>query len=326
MARLVRSVRDVLASQASDVRLDAECLSVEPILNWGGFVNRSFRISDGRSRFFLKLAPDRDVQRGLKRWRELAPILEYRYHAPRMAGWLDMEDLSACGALFDWIDGTPLANVSGTVGQSVIEAISRLHADAELTNRLAQANREPLTCSERYLGTYHERFMEDLATIENDLPPFLDEDDFGWMRLRVAEIESMVRGSVAFQEPAACPVHGDLWLNNTLADPSGRWYLLDWDGLGLGDPVADWAMLFGPSRARVERAGIDTSPGGLTLTGAQRERLAIYARASLLDWVIDPLADWVQAGAEPEHGSHIRQANETVHMQAIRAYRERFGE
>ncbi|HEX9871356.1 MAG TPA: phosphotransferase, partial [Candidatus Tectomicrobia bacterium] len=121
------------------------------------------------------------------------------------------------------------------------------------------------------------------------------------------------------------PVHGDLWLNNTLVDSAGRWYLLDWDGLSLGDPVADWAMLFGPSRERPQPATEGVVLSHTILSPAERQRLSVYARASLLDWVIDPLADWVQAGSEPEHGAQVRMANERTHDGAWQLYQSLHG-
>jgi hypothetical protein len=57
----------------------------------------------------------------------------------------------------------------------------------------------------------------------------------------------------------------------------------------------------------------------------QRDRLRLWARATLLDWVIDPLSDWVGAASEPEQGAAIRAANEVVHANALGLYLELYG-
>ncbi|MGH7554708.1 MAG: hypothetical protein ACREMQ_17030, partial [Longimicrobiales bacterium] len=48
--------------------LDFDSLQVTPILNWGGFVNRSFKISDARSAFCLKLASNAERHGRLRQW------------------------------------------------------------------------------------------------------------------------------------------------------------------------------------------------------------------------------------------------------------------
>ncbi|MEZ4587602.1 MAG: hypothetical protein R2909_14495 [Gemmatimonadales bacterium] len=40
--------------------------------------------------------------------------------------------------------------------------------------------------------------------------------------------------------------------------------------------------------------------------------------------MIDPLADWVEAEREPEHGEQVRAANRPIHERALRLYRERY--
>jgi aminoglycoside phosphotransferase (APT) family kinase protein len=110
-----------------------------------------------------------------------------------------------------------------------------------------------------------------------------------------------------------------------LVTPAGQWHILDWDDLSLGDSAMDWAMLWGPTREQVCSAGMLAGMGQMKLSEAALSRVQLYARASLLDWIIDPLADWVQAGQEPIHGAEVRAANEIVHTQALRCYRNRYG-
>jgi thiamine kinase-like enzyme len=144
------------------------------------------------------------------------------------------------------------------------------------------------------------------------------------MTREAATLAAQVCEEGSFRCPADRPIHADLWANNVLLDGDGQWYLLDWDGLRLGDPVMDWAMLFGPSRDHVHVPDEEEVSAHVSLNDVERQRLRLYLRASLLDWVIDPLADWVQAGSEPEHGERIRLANGRVHEQALDEYCRRY--
>jgi aminoglycoside phosphotransferase (APT) family kinase protein len=138
-------------------------------------------------------------------------------------------------------------------------------------------------------------------------------------------LDAAVAAAPAFGEAADAPTHGDLWIENLLVTPGGEWFLLDWDGLALGDPALDWGMLFGPTRTDPRTAADRALPSRITSDPAVRERLAIYARASLLDWTLDPLSDWIGAGEAPEHVAEVRAEKERIHRAALEAYRRRYG-
>jgi fructosamine-3-kinase len=322
IAPLIEPIRVQLASQAEQLGLDSGRISVEPILNWGGFINRSFRVSDDRCTLFLKLTSYPDIKRGLETWRDLAAILESRYHVPRMVGWIDLQPAGFCGPLFEWIDGSVTADMDGTFAAEISGIVSSLHDDVDIGARLPGPIR---SCAEAYLESFHDRFTEDLEFVAADPPPFVGANRLAWLRSEIGVLEAHVRSSAAFARAADRPVHGDLWLNNVLVDRTGHWYLLDWDGLSISDPVIDWAMLFGPSRDRPRAAVEDEVLAHTTLSAEERQRLSVYARASQLDWVLDPLADWVQGGHEPEHGAQVRAANERIHKHALEVYLARFG-
>jgi Phosphotransferase enzyme family len=324
IARLSERVRAQLLVQGPAFGLNPSKLAIEPILNWGGFVNRSFRVADGGSTCFLKLTSDAEIQRGLRRWRKNADLLEASYHAPRMRGWLEPDDWY-CGPLFEWIDGAPATDLSGPFANDICTVIRDLHGDQALAQRLAEDDTPVESCAHAFLRSYHDRFVEDLVFIDSKPPSFVSAELRRWMWAEAALLAKMVRESLAFQELAGDPVHADLWLNNTLVDSEGRWYLLDWDGLSLGDAVMDWCMLFGPARERPQEPDVDAVMQRVSLTPAQKERLPVYARAALLDWIIDPLSDWVGAAQEPEHGTQVRAANERVHRAALERYRTAFG-
>jgi fructosamine-3-kinase len=322
---LTEELRAAILARELDVKLDLDSLLIEPILNWGGFVNRSFQLSDGQSRYFLKLSRDPDGKHGLARWHSLAEIIEKRYHGPRMLAWLEVGSSGYAGALFEWLEGGVVDHLDGDLKANVSRVVMRLHADEALAGGLLAAGDSVVPCAEAYLRSYHERFSEDLAFVATDPPPFLPSGRLEWMKQEADALASRVREAASFRSPADRPIHADLWANNVLVDRDGHWYLLDWDGLRLGDTVMDWAMLFGPSREHAHAPDEDEVAACVQLSESERQRLRLYARASLLDWVIDPLADWVQAGREPQHGEQVRRANRRVHEQAFDEYRRRYG-
>jgi thiamine kinase-like enzyme len=322
LARLLEPLRAELASQAAGLGLKGDALAIEPILNWGGFMNRSFLISDGHRRLFLKLTMYPDIRRGLERWRQVASRLEAHYHAPRMVGWVDLAAPGFSGPLFEWIDGQTPVTLNAALAAEISAVIQELHGDDDLGHELGAPTR---SCEEAYLRAYHQRFTEDLDFIAANPPPFVSRALISWLYDRVEALRASTRGLAAFQLPADRPIHGDLWLNNVWVGPDEEWHLLDWDGVRLGDPMVDWTMLFGPTRHHPYAADVDDVLAHARLNGMERVRLEVYIEASQLDWVIDPLSDWVESEHEPEHGSRIRAANEHVHGQALEAYRTRYG-
>jgi len=307
------------------LQLDLARLSLEPIPNPGGFMNRSFRVSDGRGQYFLKLTSEADGHRGLLRWRRYSDYLATRFRAPRMLGWIDIENTPFQGPVFEWVEGSPAPDVKGLFGIEVCEVIDRLHNDTVLAASL-EADGSPIeNCVHAYMRTYHERFAEDLAFIDTTPPPFVGPERRAWMRQQIELLETMVRKSAAFQEIADKPAHLDLWLDNTLLSASGHWHLLDWDGLSLSDPVIDWCMLFGPTRDRPREPDAIAVSLCVQLAPVQAERLKVLARAALLDWIIDPVSDWVASAHEPEHGEQLRRMNEKVHRTAFQRYAVIYG-
>jgi aminoglycoside phosphotransferase (APT) family kinase protein len=313
-----------LAERAAELGLDVARLDVQYVLNWGGFVNRSFRVTDGRTVLHLKLACGPEYRDGLRRFWELRPLMARRYRAPEPLAWVDVPGTEYAGVLSRWIDGTAPAAIDGRLAEAIVATIRALHTDAELAARLP-APAAPRTCADAYLRTYSERFHADLAFVRAERPPFISPETLAWMRGEAEWIDAAVAAAPAFREPADAPTHGDLWLNNLLVTPRGEWFVLDWDDLGLGDPALDWAMLFGPTRDDPGRVADGALPPGITSDAAVRERLALYARASLLDWIIDPLADWIDAGEAPEHITEVRPEKERIHRTALQAYRQRYG-
>ena len=312
-----------LAARAPELGLDAGRLQVRYVLNWGGFVNRSFRVTDGRTVLHLKLAVDPEIRAGLRRFWELRSLLA-PYRAPAPVAWVEVPGTEYAGVLSPWIDGAAPPSIEGRLAEEVVRTVALLHADRELAARL-QPSAPPATCADIFRRGYAARFAADLEGVESERPPFVPPSTVAWLRGEAEAIEAAVAAAPAFREAADAPTHGDLWIENLLVTERGEWFLLDWDGLAPGDPALDWGMLFGPTRTDPRTAADRALPSRVIADPAVRERLPLYARASLLDWVLDPLSDWIDAGEAPEHIAEVRAEKERVHRGALEAYRRRYG-
>src|SRR5690242_6624337 len=102
---LQSEVEKHLASHAAEFGLEAGRVRAEYVLNPGGFVKQSFRITDGQKSLHLKLAGDPADLKALRRWQEIHVLLEQRYQAPPMVGWVALSGTGLEGPLFLWIDG-----------------------------------------------------------------------------------------------------------------------------------------------------------------------------------------------------------------------------
>jgi hypothetical protein len=293
-------------------------LAVEYVLNWGGFVNYSYRITDARKKYHLKVSTSPEGRASLARWKALGSLLE-RYHAPPVLDWVDLGP--AAGLLFPFVAGEPPV-LRGEVVDELLAVLLHLSADDELREHLIPGHSS--TAKEAYLTSFHDRFTEDLRGIRNSRPPFVTCDLVDWLEQEAESLASAVREAPAFAEPLTSPVHGDLWLNNVLWVSRARWHLLDWDDVRIGDPVADLASLLGPTAQDLRPLKMQPRVAQ-RLTVNQRERLAFLGRATLLDWVIDPLSDWIDAGVAPVHKREVREEKERVHRLALTLYRQLFG-
>jgi hypothetical protein len=316
--RLRVRVLDHFASQPARYDLDPASLAVEYVLNPGGFVNCSYRICDARRAYHLKVSASAEGQAALRQWFTVWPQLA-RYHAPPILEWIDLG--SASGLLLPHLPGNPPA-FGDDVVTAVMAVLRELYDDSLLAETLGRPR--TLTAHEAYLQTFHDRFEADLRAVREAPPPSVGEELLRWMGAEADVLSRLIASSAAFDEPLAKPVHGDLWLNNMLWTDAADWYLLDWDDLRIGDPAADVAMLLGPTANDPQPLKRRDSAENV-LTIAERERLPLLGRATLLDWVIDPLADWVDADAATAHASAVRREKERIHARALACYRELYG-
>ena len=195
----------------------------------------------------------------------------------------------------------------------------RLGADRELAAALSEPS--PITAADAYLASFHRRFTDDLLGIRAAPPPFVDTGLLHWLADQVGWLAAAIVANPAFAEPLTSPVHGDLWPNNVLWVDRHHWYLIDWDDLRIGDPVADLAALLGPDAQDLRPLKLVDQVLPL-LSPTQRERLPLLGRATLLDWVIDPVSDWIDAGTAPQHEREVRAEKERIHGLALEAYRD----
>jgi hypothetical protein len=316
--QLATHVAAFCREHAAPLGLAREAIDVAYVPNAGGFVNFSYRIRGVTREYHLKLAASRDDQDALRRWKALAPMLE-PYHAPPILDWVDVGP--AAGLLFPIIDGAP-PPFGGDVVEALTNVLTRLNADRALAEALATPH--PVTARDGYRDSFHRRFVSDLGTISASPPPFVNDAVIGQLSSAVDALRDAVERDGAFDEVLTTPIHGDLWLNNVLWSSSDRWYLIDWDDLRIGDAAADVATLTGPSAADLAPLKL-REVGARDLTAAQRSRLDLLGRATLLDWAIDPLADWIDADVVPGIGPAMRAEKERLHRGALRLYWATFG-
>lgn len=317
--RLADEVRDYFGAHGRDHGLDPDAIRVRYVLSPGGFVNHSFRVSDGRRALHLKLAVTASARAELARWHALGDALE-RHHAPPVLARVEIG--GAAGLVFPVVPGARPA-LSDEVLRAVLRCLQGLWSDDRLAARLDDGRVH--TAAEVYLETYHHRFVEDLRGIRSDPPPFLAARDLERLGAEAERLRSAVESHPAFDRVVSAPVHGDLWPDNILWEGEASWRIVDWDELRLGDPAIDVAMLTGP-------APEDLAPlKGLDIVEEALDpdlvaRLELLGRASLLDWVIDPLADWVEADVVgPGRAAEARPEKERIHRAALALYRSLYG-
>lgn len=306
-----------LRSQAALFELDGAALRADRILNWGGFVAHSFKVGDGKRSIHLKLATE---QEDMRRWMVVHELLEQEYRAPKVLAWVDIPDTSFGGLVFEHIEGATWDTVGRPGLIHDLEALlNRLHGDERLANQIGEGPRTYRQCWEL---RYRDQFEADLETIRDCRPASVTDDRLTWMEQESREVLALASRHDAFEGTTRAPCHWDLWQNNVMVEESGRWWVLDWDGLGVGDEAEDaatlvWPFVFGTNQDWREF---------LTRTenGPFADRMDLHLRAITLDYVIDILADWADCDV-PEWRDEVRQTKERQHTQFLDWYRSRWG-
>ncbi|WP_420130347.1 HD domain-containing protein [Longimicrobium sp.] len=316
------TLHQLVSWQAGDLGLAAARLRLEHVPYPASRANGSFRVMDGHKSLHLKLVREPEARAGLRRFWPARDLMRGRYHAPAAMAWIETPEPEYAGVLSAWIDGKVPAVLDGTLSDEVVLCILRLHRDRELAALLREE--APATCAHVYRRTFHARFVRRLAQVSKSAPPFVSAQLRAWMGAQAAELEAAVSAAPAFAELADAPTHGGLSPANLLVTEKDGWYLVDWDALALGDPALDWAMLFGPSPARLDVATERQLPVPAIVDRGVQARLALYARATLLDLVIGAVWDWIHAGEAPDHPNKVRADLESIHRAALNGYRSRY--
>lgn len=325
VATLESHLQTYFDQQAQAFGLEQDTIQVRYILNWGGFVNYAFKVTDGRRSYHLKLVDKTEDQADLRQWQSLRTILERRYHAPQMLDWVVIPKTGFEGLLFAWVDGRkPELKKSPGLVKEVVTVAAQLHADDELADKLSQ-NHPKLDCLHTFLDTYIERFDGDLEIISPTPLPFVSEETLTWMFEEVRHLENLARNSAAFAEPGGAPIHGDLQADNLLVTEGDNWFLLDWDDLTLGDPILDFTTLLAPPLSEWQDNAWPDFPLPHATQAGFAERMDLYLRARLLDWVIDVLADYIEAEVAPEQRDRVQTEKKRQHLQALALYQSRYG-
>ena len=140
------------------------------------------------------------------------------------------------------------------------------------------------------------------------------------MRAETDFLRRVALESAAFDEPVSSAIHGDLWFGNVLID-NDRWWIIDWDDLKIGDPAHDMSLILFTALDNSRSASRWLSDRD----AAFAERFQLYARAALLTFVIDPIADWIFAESFPDVRDASRAHREALHRWALARYRNLYG-
>lgn len=317
-------VKEWAEANSYSLGLNGSKIEAKYIWNPGGFVNQSFRLSDGETILHLKLVQERNAPR-LKQWALLSNYLTNNYNAPRLIREVSQEIITGyCyGLVFDFIKGKPLSLFSNSapVIEKVLQALCRLHSDNDIKTVMASAPTTP-SYSDAFIEEYINRFEEDLQVIraEKHLLHFVTEDTLDWFESEIEELRRIVIETPSFQKKATDVVHNDLNWENVLADDHFDFWIIDWDSLAAeGDAAMDYSVLLWPLYHSKDwplwKNRLIASAGEEVF-----ERVAIYFRAKLLDDVIDVLADYVDAENVPEVKEMTQKRAKETHLRAYSEY------
>ncbi|MCC2687001.1 MAG: aminoglycoside phosphotransferase, partial [Paenibacillaceae bacterium] len=258
------------------------------IYNPGGFGNLSFRLTDGRTRLHVKLAPPHKAAR-LQQWARVSDYVAERYTAPRLIREIDRELVPGYpyGLVFEFIEGAiSLAEVHypEAVLNGVLSIAAKLHRDDRVRGMLPRG--EERTYADAFEDEYISRFTEDLDGIRESrelLRDFVSDETMSWFGEEIVRLRETVRQTPAFRFPANDVVHNDLNGNNVLVCGSGDFRIIDWDELsGQGDAAMDYSVLLWPQFQKTSWP--EWREKTLAVAGdAAMERLELYFRAKLFD-------------------------------------------
>jgi hypothetical protein len=165
IAQLEGWLQEFLPQHMAGIDFDSRHFRVNYVLNWGGFVNHSFTISDGSKRYHLKITNEEERIPRLLRWREMHEILEQQYRAPRLVDWIDLPEIGFAGLLFEHVEGRSADLCrSQHLLTEIINVANSLHHDEVVRSRL-EYTAGTRTYFDHFVETYIDRFNSDLEII-----------------------------------------------------------------------------------------------------------------------------------------------------------------
>jgi hypothetical protein len=192
--------------------------------------------------------------------------------------------------------------------------LGRLNADRPLDERLGDGSRGYRECWEL---RYSEQFEEDLKTVRACRPAPVTDARVSWMEEEARVVLALPSGNDAFEGVTRSPCHWDLWPDNVLVGADGRWWVLDWDCLAVGDQAEGLATLVWPFAHATGRDWRDLL--GAEWDGPFAACMDLHLRAVALDYLIDVLADWAECDV-PEWRDEVRRRKEEEHHRYLDRY------
>ncbi len=322
--QLAQLIKDHFNGLAPRYGLEGPAVSVERLSHAGRIQRRALTISDGEIKYHLKLVYSPDHIDKLRKWHGLNRALHEQYRAPLIVDWIDIPDTGFSGLLCEHVAGRPAdLGASPRLTREIVALASRLHADEEMRATLLPLTPNG-TCRDYFNSVWIRRFKEDLAVIEAQPPEFVANETLRWMREESLRIEGAVASMEAFSPKASSPVHGDLWNDNILVADDGRWRIVDWDDIALGDPALEFAVLLEPTLEQNPEASLEDLLPYPPDAGFSR-RLEMCLRAQRLYSAIETLANYIEAEALGDRAARVREENEALHRVALRSYKRRYG-
>ncbi|MCR8656368.1 aminoglycoside phosphotransferase family protein [Paenibacillus endoradicis] len=318
-------IKKWVVRNADSLGLDESKLDVRYIYNPGGFVNQSYRVSDGQTTLQIKLARTEKAHR-LKQWASISEHLSTHYNVPKLIEVITEEIIEGYtfGLVFNYIEGKSLSTLTNAnpIIENVLHSLHHLHTDQAI-QQMIRTDKQEYSYADAFAQEYISRFQEDLDIIRSQqhLLDFVTSDSITWFESEVEALEQLVRSTPSFQMKATDIVHNDINWENVLVDNDNEFWIIDWDDLtGCGDAAMDYSVFLWTKYNKQEWPY--WSERVLTLAGVELfERLEYYFRAKLLDNVIDLLADYIEADNIPELKEITQKRAKEIHLSAYSEYK-----
>ncbi|QAS51397.1 aminoglycoside phosphotransferase family protein [Halobacillus litoralis] len=321
LALFERKVAEWAHNHAEELGLLRKVVTAEYIWNPGGFVNQSYKITDGKRWRHIKLARKENVP-ALKQWMQVNSLLMSDFKAPTLICEIKEELVPGYpyGLVFEYFEGKPLSG-NDQVTESVLHKLQQLHSSSKMKEHLTRM--EPITYADAFTKEYITRFQADLSIIESekDLLSFVDEETLHFFHQEVDDLQERVCEDEAFRGLASDVVHNDMNWHNVLVDDAGGYRIIDWDDLtSSGDAAMDYSVFLWPF---YQTAGWDFWREKVEgLAGEEiLDRMHYYFKAKLLDEVIDVLADYIEAEELPEIKNFTQEKAMMTHLEALTKYK-----